>query len=192
MRNSQFIASTNNRRLDAEVDGYYATPPEAVKLLLEKETFYPYIWECACGGGHISSILEEAGYRVKSTDLVDRGYPSTEIADFLKVTREDILHGPPMDIVTNPPYTYAKEFVEHAMDISSNGAKVAMLLKLTFLEGKKRRELFDKYPPMTVYVFSSRISCGKNGIFTKGSAVAYAWFVWEKGVIRDPVIKWIN
>ena len=142
--------------------------------------------------GLIASVLKEAGYRVKSTDLIDRGYPSTEVVDFLKVTREDVLREPQMDIVTNPPYTYAKEFVEHAMDISSNGTKVAMLLKLTFLEGKKRRELFDKYPPMRVYVFSSRISCGKNGVFTGGRAVAYAWFIWEKGVTRDPVIKWIN
>lgn len=192
MGNTKFISSTNNRRSDAEITDYYATPPEAVKLLLENESFYHRIWECACGGGHISSVLKEAGYRVKSTDLIDRGYPSTEIVDFLKVTREDVLREPQMDIVTNPPYTYAKEFVEHAMDISSNGTKVAMLLKLTFLEGKKRRELFNKYPPMRVYVFSSRISCGKNGVFTEGSAVAYAWFIWEKGVTRDPVIKWIN
>ena len=45
---------------------------------------------------------------------------------------------------------------------------------------------------MRVYVFSSRISCGKNGVFTGGKAVAYAWFIWEKGVTRDPVIKWID
>ena len=45
---------------------------------------------------------------------------------------------------------------------------------------------------MRVYVFSSRISCGKNGVFTGGKAVAYAWFIWKKGVTRDPVIKWID
>lgn len=33
-----------------------------------------------------------------------------------------------------------------------------------------------------------------NGDFQSitSSAVAYAWFVWEKGFTGDPVIKWIN
>jgi hypothetical protein len=64
------------------------------------------------------------------------------------------------------------------------GNKVAMFLKLTFLEGKARRELFKRYPPKTVYVSSSRLECGKNGIFKKDPAVAYAWFVWQKGYPR--------
>lgn len=56
------------------------------------------------------------------------------------------------DILTNPPYKYAKEFIEHAMTIIPNGRKVFMFLKLQFLEGKARGELFKKYPPRYVYV----------------------------------------
>lgn len=41
----------------------------------------------------------------------------------------------------------AQEVVEHALDISKDGCKVAMLLKIQFLESKKRRKLFEKYPP---------------------------------------------
>lgn len=69
-----------------------------------------------------------------------------------------------------------------------------MFLKLQFLEGKQRKELFKKYPPKVVYVSSSRLICAKNGDFSeyKSSAVAYAWFVWEKGFKGDPIIKWIN
>lgn len=26
----------------------------------------------------------------------------------------------------------------------------------------------------------------------KGSATAYAWYVWEKGYKGDPIIKWFN
>lgn len=74
------------------------------------------------------------------------------------------------------------------------GRKVAMFLKLQFLEGKSRKEFFLKNPPKTVYVSSSRLICAMNGEFSKypSSAVAYAWFVWEKGFKGDPVIKWIN
>ena len=43
-------------------------------------------------------------------------------------------------------------------------------------------------------VSSSRLNCAMNGEFEKypSSAVAYAWFVWEKGYRGNPVIKWIN
>jgi hypothetical protein len=36
--------------------------------------------------------------------------------------------------------------------------------------------------------------CVKDGDFSiKGSsAIAYAWFVWEKGFTGAPIIKWIN
>jgi hypothetical protein len=98
------------------------------------------------------------------------------------------------DIITNPPYKYAQQFVERALENVKPGRKVAMFLKLTFLEGKARKQMFLNNPPKTVYVSSSRLLCAKNGDFenTKGSAVAYAWFVWEKGFKGDPVIKWIN
>lgn len=189
----QFILSGNNRKADAEANDYYATEPKAVELLLENEDFNHYIWECACGGGHITNVLKSAGYSVKSSDIIDRGCKNTEIIDFLKTSKQDVARDFPRDIVTNPPYKYAKEFVEHALDISMDSTKVAMFLKLTFLEGKARRELFAKYPPKKVYVFSSRVCCGKNGEFdAANNAVAYAWFVWEKGFNGDPIIKWIN
>lgn len=85
--------------------------------------------------------------------------------------------------------------MEHALDISSDGCKVAMFLKIQFLEGKARRDLFEKYPPKTVYVSSSRLRCAMNGDFekyAKSTAVCYAWYVWVKGYTSDTVIKWIN
>ena len=99
-----------------------------------------------------------------------------------------------IDIITNPPYKYAKEFVEHALDIVDDGNKVAMFLKLTFLESKSRRTLFEKYPPKRIWVFRERVRCAKNGDFQQGrnsTAVSYAWFVWEKGFKGNPIIHWI-
>ena len=96
------------------------------------------------------------------------------------------------DIITNPPYKYAKEFVEEALRVVTDGHKVAMFLKLTFLEGQARRDLFRQHPPQTVYVSSARLQCGKNGDFSGTSMVAYAWFVWQKGHQGPTVLKWIN
>lgn len=186
--------ASNHSEGERQQHDYYATDPEAVEALLEREKFSPYVWECACGEGHISEVLKSHSYKVKSSDLYDRGYESTETIDFLTVRKEDIKHDASRDIITNPPYKFAKEFVEKALEISMDGTKVAMLLKLTFLEGQGRKELFDKHKPKRIYVFRSRIDCWKNGIKPEKpqKAVCYAWFVWEKGYEGDPVIKWIN
>ena len=82
--------------------------------------------------------------------------------------------------------------MEKALESISTGNKVAMFLKLTFLESKSRKALFDKYPPKVIYVASKRLQCGMNGDFKGTSAVCYAWFIWEKGFTGDPIIKWIN
>ena len=188
--------ASNHSDEEREQHDYYATEPKALELLLEKEKFFPYVWECACGEGHLSEVLKNHGYKVKSSDLYDRGYEGTEQIDFLKIPKEEVRKDVPRDIITNPPYKYAKEFVEKALEVSSDGAKIAMFLKLTFLESKARRELFEKYPPKIVYVSSARLQCAKNGDFekygNKSTAVAYAWFVWKKGFKGNPIIKWFN
>ena len=189
--------ASNHSQGEREMQDYYATEPKALEMLLELESFSPYVWECACGEGHLSKVLLENGYKVKNSDIVNRGYENTEIIDFLSVKKEDIKNDVSRDIITNPPYKYAKEFVEKAIEISMDGTKIAMFLKITFLESKARRKLFEKYPPKTIYVSSSRLQCAKNGDFSKyskgvGTAVAYAWFIWEKGFKGDPIVKWFN
>lgn len=187
------LGASNHTANEREDNDYYATDPTAIDKLLAAEKPYRIIWECACGQGHLSERLKQNGYMVFSSDLIDRGYPGAQVKDFLTA------NPPPCtcDILTNPPYKYAKEFVLRALDLVKPGRKVYMFLKLTFLEGKARYiELFSKYPPKTVYVFSERILCAKNGEFQRmkdggGSAVAYAWFVWEKDNYSNTEIKWL-
>ena len=173
-------------------EDYYATEPKALELLLEQEEFSKTVWEPAVGGGHLAEVLKSHGYNVVCSDIVDRGYENTMLIDFFKDG-----YNMGCDIITNPPYKYAKEFVEKALELVGSGGKVAMFLKLTFLESKKRRELFEKYPPKVIYVSSSRLQCAKNGDFATykqgvGTAVAYAWFVWEDGWQGEPVVRWLN
>lgn len=184
------LGARNYAQHDREANDYYATEPKAAHLLMGVEQFSPLIWECACGEGHLAKEFEAAGYHVYATDLVDRGYGYQ--LDFLSASAPPVTG---FDIVTNPPYSKAQEFVEHALEILEDGRKVAMFLKIQFLEGKARRELFRKYPPKTVYVSSARLRCAMNGDFekyAKSTAVCYCWYVWQKGYTGDTVIKWIN
>lgn len=173
--------------IDRDPHDYYATSPKALELIIDELDLAENVWECACGGGHLSKVLEKHGHNVKSTDLYFNGYGRGGI-DFLQQTEK--YNG---DILTNPPYKYAKEFVEKALELTDG--KVVMLLKITFLEGKARRKLFAECPPKYVYVSSSRLQCAKNGDFdtyTNGTALCFCWFVWEKGFVGEPIIRWFN
>lgn len=186
------LGASNHTDKERETNDYYATDPIAIDALLSGGAVLSQkVWECAAGQGHLSEKLKERGYDVWSTDLIDRGYGQGGV-DFLQT--DEMWDG---DIITNQPYKYAKEFVEHAMNVIPDGRKVFMFLKLQFLEGKARGELFKKYPPKCVYVSRSRILCAKNGNFEEmkaggGSAVAYAWYEFEKGYEGVSIIKWIN
>ena len=160
------IGASNHSKYSREADDYYATDPIAIDKLLKVERPNQFVWECACGGGHLSERLYSYGYDVFNTDIKNRGYINQHmILDFL-----DLLH---------------------------EGCKCFMFLKITFLEGKRRyTELFRNAPPRYIYVFSERVLCAKNAEFDRmreggGSAVAYAWFVWQKGYAGATEVRWI-
>lgn len=184
---SRMIGSCNVSQEDREENDFYATSPVAAEGLIKIEKLNNRIWEPACGLGHLSKVFESHGYEVRSTDLIDRGYGTGGI-DFLKT--QEAWNG---DIVTNPPYKYAEDFITHGLDLIPEGNKLCLLLKVQFLEGKARKKLFEKYPPKTVWVSSSRIKHGINGDFSRSnSMMAIAWYVWEKGYKGDTVVKWFN
>lgn len=187
------LGASNHSDGEREVNDFYATDPASLELFLkalERDNFQMHddIWECACGQGHLSRVLEERGYNVYSSDLINRGYGISN-TNFL----ETIGYKLQRDILTNPPYKYAQEFVEHSLDMIDKGYYCIMFLKIQFLEGQARRKLFEKYPPKYVYVNSVRQTCYINGDMSEkmSSASCYCWFIWEKGFTGEPVIRWI-
>ena len=208
------LGASNHTDHDRQEHDYYATSPEASEWLLKIEPEINNIWECSCGEGHLAEPFRKAGKLKAVSDLIDRGYSPENIKvkypfDFLEC--KNVWKG---DIVTNPPYKFASEWVEKSLECLQDGHYLALFLKLTFLEGKERKKLFEKYPPVRVWVSSSRILCAMNGEFEKpkkdkngnvltdgsgtpimerqSSAACYAWFVWKKGYTGDTVIKWFN
>lgn len=145
------------------------------------------VWECACGNGAMSEVLKAHGLQVFSTDLIDRGYGEVKGLDFLEElpTIYKAEH-----IITNPPFKFAKPFIEQALKVTSG--KVCMLLRLAFLESADRYQLFQDTPLRTVYVFSKRLTMSAKGEGkSKGGMIPFAWFVWEHGYKGKPQIEWI-
>ena len=172
-----------------ETNDYYATDPRAMHDLLKREKFNLNIWEPACGEGNLSEVLKQHGYNVWSTDLIDRGYQD-ELLDFIGT--ENKWFG---DIITNPPFKYTTEFVKKGLESLEMGGKLALFLKINYLSGQRRyKEIYSKFPPYRVYVFSGRRACSKNNRPEgyKCGAMDYCWMIWEKGMIGPTELRWIE
>lgn len=187
-----------------EENDYYATDPYVINRSID--FFYEVgitkqspIWECSCGEGHLSKRLIELGFEnVISSDLIDRGYGQKQ--DFLKTA--NCKH--PITILTNPPFKLASEFIFHANAIQSDGEISLFFLKIQFLETEKRIDLFKQCGLKYVGVMSNRACCAMNGDFDKyfkqdkktgtykGGTQLMSWFVFQKGYIGEPVIKFIK
>lgn len=135
----------------------------------------------------MSKVLELAGYEVVSTDLINRGYGQSRI-DFLMEQR---LLAP--EIVTNPPFHLAKQFLRHALHLRA--VKIVFLLRLAWLEGLERMDIFTKHPPARVLVSSRRIPFARAGTDRGAggsSMVPFAFFVWELDHAGATELKWFD
>lgn len=191
------LYSTNHRSKESEVEDldFYATHPESVELFLKaaKDTnlqLPKFFLEPACGDGAICKVLVKHNHQGNFFDIAERGYgDKLDFFEYNKIVDEKY----PVMIITNPPYKYAKEFVEKSLSLLKNKDLCIMFMKLTFLESKGRFDLFKNNPPKYVYIHVNRQGCGKGGgEFKNGGAACYAWYVWEKGCTDEPIIRWIN
>lgn len=179
LKTSQQIIGSNitGKRVDHD---FYPTPPEAVEALLKLEKFEGEIWECACGDGAISKILLQHGYKVYSSDLIDRGYGSPNHDFLTSQLKSD-------NIVTNPPFNLSLEFTLKALQCVKN--KAVFLNKITFLEGIKRKNnLFNLNKLKKVHIFSKRLGFNNKG---KKGLICFAWYVFDVNYNGKPTIDWI-
>lgn len=189
------LAGGNPERGRVDND-FYATDPSSTRGLLDAVTFEGNRFlEPCCGQGHIVKVIKEyyPNADITAIDIEDRGFGTSGI-DFLTYQSDELFD----NVITNPPFVLAQEFIEHSLDLVKDGGKVAMFLKVQFLEGTKRKEFFDKAPLKYVYVFRARQSPWMNGspVDEKGkkwsSTMCFAWFIFEKGYDGEPVIRWID
>ena len=167
-------------------DDFYQSTPEGVWPLPKLEEFSKTIWEPACGKGRITDILIEHGYKVKQSDLIDRGAANQDgeiatVEDFLKTRKRKAKY----DIITNPPFNLANEFIAHAMK-EHRPNKIAMFLNLNMQCGfndPDRCYWMDEHPPSRIYVFSRRLPMmhreGYEGKKSDSPQMLCMWCIWE-------------
>ncbi|MGV7218705.1 hypothetical protein [Bradyrhizobium sp. UFLA05-112] len=159
--------------------------PDCFQTPIDNEKFDGGMWECACGDGSMSRVLEQTGQPARSSDLYDRGYGEAGV-DFLRAEQTTD------NIITNPPYNCAEGFVASGVRLAKR--KFALLLRLAFLEGANgANTIFSKMPPARVWVFSERITFYPSGVEPKSSGTtAYAWFVWDKEADGPTELRWFK
>jgi hypothetical protein len=156
---------------------FYETPVSATLALLPLIATWPkQIWNPACGAGAISKVLERAGYTVKSSDLVDRGYGVVQ--DFF-----DVRSPCTPSIVTNPPFERARELILYAHAIGVE--RMALLLKADFFSSKKSLAVFETWRPRIIAPLTWRLD------FTGAGAphTNCQWVIWNGLNLHHPTFQ---
>lgn len=167
------MSATNRGALRKKSD-FYPTPLEAFLPLIPFLPAKAKIWEPACGDGRLIKAMRDAGLDADGDDLLSSGQ-----YDFLEdSTRREC-------IVTNPPFSLAKEFIEQACKLSDS---VFMLLRLNFMGSQKRFNFWNLHKPSGIYVLSERPDFTGEG----GDACEYAWFEWTHGATKSATLHWLK
>jgi hypothetical protein len=162
----------------------YPTPPLATHILQKYIDLPHNIVEPCAGRGNISIELIRHGHNVESFDMFEYDSPLCNITvgqDVLSLVKPNGAQA----LVTNPPYH--KDLPRLIAEKGVNEYDVtALFVRLTFLEGKKRKKLFTDHPPSDIIFLSDRIRFGTglvepiNKSHQLGGMIAYMWIVWDK------------
>lgn len=179
--------SATGRGKKREAFDFYPTPQKPVISLMNRRILPVggnWLEPCVGAGNIVHSVNtwhQNRGMISPSWTGVDlREFEEVEAAafgcdeliagtDFLSWTPPGIYDA----IVTNPPYSVARQFAEHALNFAP---VVAMLLRVGFL-GSIERFQFNRQFPANVYVLSNRPSFTGDG---GSDSSEYAWFVWDR------------
>lgn len=166
----------NRSTPDRNKTDFYPTPPDVTVALLDflenrhlLRQRWTSIWEPACGTGEMVRVMADRGYTVYCSDL----YPTNDTVksvDFLATKTS-----PGSWIITNPPFSQADAFIQHALELQT---PCAFLLKSQFWHAQKRLDIFRLYPPAYVLPLTWRpdfLWGAKSGSPT----MEVLWTVWH-------------
>ncbi|MES0008518.1 hypothetical protein NKJ64_25655 [Mesorhizobium sp. M0062] len=179
---------------ERDPNDFYVEPYECSRSLFRLEAFEGLIWDPACGLGRIVVEARAAGFVAIGSDIIKRSELCELRSDFLSRSFRPEFS----NIVMNPPFGLAEEFVREAIDIVPNGGKVAAILPLVWLSGfSTKRDWLPLSPLKTVYPISPRPSMPPGRVIEAGirpgnGTKDFSWLVWQKGYSSPPTVVFMN
>jgi hypothetical protein len=166
-------------------DDWYTEPSWCSSRLFEAEPFVGSIHDPAAGIGRIVDAARTHGHHATGADIVDRG-SGFAVRDFALVTT------PVANIVVNPPFGIAREFVGHALTLAAH--KVAVVFPVARLNAA--RWLADT-PLRRIWLLTPRPSMPPGEAIMRGEKASggktdFCWLVFEQGFKGKPAIGWLH
>lgn len=170
---SATIIGGASERHERHASDFYETPVEAPVALFRHLPHWRdrTTWECACGNGLLVQGLEK---------VVRRPVIATDIrVTMLSLTPVDFLQAKHLplgveQIVTNPPFDLAAEFIRKCRSLR---VPFALLLKGSFWHAAERRALFSETGPAKVLPLGWRPAMAPER--GKSPTMEFLWTVWE-------------
>lgn len=173
---------------------WYVEPYECSLALFDHVTFSGSIWDPACGIGRIVKSALLSGLDCFGSDIIARSSTCSIECDFFDSRK--IL--PYENIISNPPFGRAEEFVLRSLSLVPVGGHVAMILPLVWMAGfSSKRDWLPRSPLQTVLPISPRPSMPPGAVIAAGEKPGngtkdFAWFVWKKGTSDTPRIDFLH
>lgn len=202
--NNTLGASNLSEKQRANLD-FYATNPIALNHLLDK---MPQLKQCKfvlepCAGiGTLADRFTQiTGTPVDMYDIISRRDDIKE-QDYMELKCKNaydliLTNFPYKNSTAKNPIGFSELLVKALKDIKPGGY-VCSFQRLLSLESKKRYEqIYCKYKPEIIYVYSYRMQCYADGDVNQkfNSSIAYCWFVFHKDLngnfSQESKIDWI-
>lgn len=159
--------SATNRGTIRNVNDFYPTPLYTIDSLIKNIDFNKvssFLEPCKGDGIIYNNINCSIKTYCELSEEIPKNYLNTTYGKF------DL-------IITNPPFSLAKEFLEKSI---KEADCVCYLLRLNFLGSQKRKLFWENIStPNKLLVLSKRPSFTGKGT----DATDYAWFCWDKNNI---------
>jgi hypothetical protein len=170
-----------------EIDSHYVEPQSCSIRLFDVERFPEPLWDPFAGWGRIVEAGRNAGYRVRATDIVDRGFRLDEVLDFLTVESLD----PGTSIVANPPFD--NEILKHI--VALDPVKAALIWP--FARMVAAWHILAPAPLAHVWMMTPRPSMPPGSYLAAGNRpggarVEHCWLVFERGHCEPPTLGWLR
>lgn len=172
-------------------DDFDPTPPEPIRSLIHHEGArmrqFPAIWDPSAGDGALVREMEDAGFTVIASDLIDRG-AGYELRDFY-----DFKAAPSKASVQNPPFGECSwgngkvRWQRHALEALGLDY-LALLLPWQWPGAAGLGPFWDEHPPARIYLMRWRIDFTGMG----APPALHAWYVWDTAWEGETVLRMMD